>query len=67
MRISPIVLIIINDDFYENKPEGYPLQGAKSGNERKRAVTGKNIYYAQYSLIAGLDVAVISRRYLKLV
>ena len=37
MRTSPVVLIIVNDDFYENKPEGYPLQGAKSGNERKRA------------------------------
>jgi hypothetical protein len=35
-------------------------------NERKRAVTRNNFYYAQYSLIARLDVAVIPRRYLKL-
>jgi hypothetical protein len=38
------MLIIVNDDFYESKPERYLLQGVNIGNERKRAVFGNNFY-----------------------
>ena len=47
-RTYPVMLLIVNDDFYESKSERYPLQGVNIGNERKRAVTRNNFYLLSF-------------------